>query len=105
MDAQTSISSAVSEVAFSVVFLAGSAPGVTILGCFWKKAAAATSSFSNHLSVSSRWAGMTTDRKSVESGKSVSVRVDLGGRRLIKQTKLLLDCYHLSRNTHHLIKR
>src|SRR3546814_14682234 len=27
------------------------------------------------------------DRKSVVSGKSVSVRVDLGGRRIIKQTK------------------
>src|SRR3546814_11718952 len=27
------------------------------------------------------------DRKSVESGKSVSVRVDLGGRRLIKKKK------------------
>src|SRR3546814_19245815 len=27
------------------------------------------------------------DRKSVGSGKSVSVRVDLGGRRLIKKTK------------------
>src|SRR3546814_5601385 len=27
------------------------------------------------------------DRKSVVSGKSVSVRVDLGGRRLIKQTR------------------
>src|SRR3546814_20564368 len=30
---------------------------------------------------------MTSDRKSVVSGKSVSVRVDLGGRRLIKKTK------------------
>src|SRR3546814_16750172 len=28
-----------------------------------------------------------TDRKSVVSGKSVSVRVDLGGRRILKQTK------------------
>src|SRR3546814_13357912 len=28
------------------------------------------------------------DRKSVVSGKSVSVRVDLGGRRIIKQKKL-----------------
>src|SRR3546814_17658123 len=27
-----------------------------------------------------------TDRKSVEEGKSVSVRVDLGGRRIIKKT-------------------
>src|SRR3546814_16553559 len=29
----------------------------------------------------------TTDRKSVVSGKSVSVRVDLGGRRFIKKKK------------------
>src|SRR3546814_12985344 len=29
--------------------------------------------------------GVYLDRKSVESGKSVSVRVDLGGRRIIKQ--------------------
>src|SRR3546814_17253406 len=29
------------------------------------------------------------DRKSVVSGKSVSVRVDLGGRRIIKKTKQL----------------
>src|SRR3546814_19498588 len=29
-----------------------------------------------------------TDRKSVVSGKSVSVRVDLGGRRIIKQNKM-----------------
>src|SRR3546814_19158698 len=28
-----------------------------------------------------------SDRKSVESGKSVSVRVDLGGRRILKNTK------------------
>src|SRR3546814_17755833 len=28
---------------------------------------------------------VTTDRKSVVSGKSVSVRVDLGGRRIIKK--------------------
>src|SRR3546814_16777646 len=31
---------------------------------------------------------VTADRKSVVSGKSVSVRVDLGGRRFIKKTKL-----------------
>src|SRR3546814_18847136 len=31
-----------------------------------------------------RWSG-TLDRKSVVSGKSVSVRVDLGGRRIIKK--------------------
>src|SRR3546814_4182688 len=30
---------------------------------------------------------METDRKSVVSGKSVSVRVDLGGRRIIKKKK------------------
>src|SRR3546814_19622806 len=30
-------------------------------------------------------AGVSADRKSVVSGKSVSVRVDLGGRRLIKK--------------------
>src|SRR3546814_20175626 len=32
-------------------------------------------------------AQQTTDRKSVVSGKSVSVRVDLGGSRIIKKTK------------------
>src|SRR3546814_20327773 len=33
------------------------------------------------------------DRKSVVEGKSVSVRVDLGGRRIIKQkTDILCDC-------------
>src|SRR3546814_11852536 len=31
--------------------------------------------------------GLWTDRKSVVSGKSVSVRVDLGGRRIIKKKK------------------
>src|SRR3546814_15900963 len=31
-----------------------------------------------------RWRRARTDRKSVVSGKSVSVRVDLGGRRIIK---------------------
>src|SRR3546814_11774329 len=31
--------------------------------------------------------GVPRDRKSVVSGKSVSVRVDLGGRRIIKKTK------------------
>src|SRR3546814_21049252 len=30
------------------------------------------------------------DRKSVVSGKSVSVRVDLGGRRIIKKKKILI---------------
>src|SRR3546814_15321320 len=33
--------------------------------------------------------GLYVDRKSVVSGKSVSVRVDLGGRRIIKQKKTL----------------
>src|SRR3546814_20208978 len=32
-------------------------------------------------------AGRVSDRKSVVSGKSVSVRVDLGGRRIIKKKK------------------
>src|SRR3546814_13527550 len=31
--------------------------------------------------------GVGLDRKSVVEGKSVSVRVDLGGRRIIKKTK------------------
>src|SRR3546814_15293796 len=31
--------------------------------------------------------GMKVDRKSVVAGKSVSVRVDLGGRRIIKKNK------------------
>src|SRR3546814_16873633 len=41
------------------------------------------------------------DRKSVVSGKSVSVRVDLGGRRIIKQKKTkdkLLDNIHYTIN-------
>src|SRR3546814_12227268 len=33
------------------------------------------------------FSGRARDRKSVEMGKSVSVRVDLGGRRIIKQKK------------------
>src|SRR3546814_15489810 len=33
------------------------------------------------------WQALTIDRKSVVSGKSVSVRVDLGGRRIIKKQK------------------
>src|SRR3546814_11238129 len=33
----------------------------------------------------------STDRKSVVSGKSVSVRVDLGGRRIIKKNKTHLN--------------
>src|SRR3546814_18187178 len=32
------------------------------------------------------------DRKSVVQGKSVSVRVDLGGRRIIKQKKRQTEC-------------
>src|SRR3546814_12312314 len=36
---------------------------------------------------STGWAVAVTDRKSVGEGKSVSVRVDLGGRRIIKKTK------------------
>src|SRR3546814_13759799 len=32
--------------------------------------------------------GAVVDRKSVVSGKSVSVRVDLGGRRIIKKKKI-----------------
>src|SRR3546814_20749536 len=38
------------------------------------------------LALQSRYA-ITLDRKSVVSGKSVSVRVDLGGRRIIKKKK------------------
>src|SRR3546814_13245969 len=42
-----------------------------------------------------RWRCMTgvtsrVDRKSVVSGKSVSVRVDLGGRRIIKKKKKII---------------
>src|SRR3546814_19668235 len=33
------------------------------------------------------WTAKRLDRKSVVSGKSVSVRVDLGGRRIIKKKK------------------
>src|SRR3546814_11801630 len=39
-------------------------------------------------------AGFQQDRKSVVSGKSVSVRVDLGGRRIIKKT----NTYHTTSN-------
>src|SRR3546814_16779133 len=38
--------------------------------------------------------GGSSDRKSVVSGKSVSVRVDLGGRRIIKQKNNSHDKYH-----------
>src|SRR3546814_19870763 len=59
-----------------------------------------------------RWRG-AGDRKSVVSGKSVSVRVDLGGRRIIKKKKMtyihahkcltrqrLLDKYRLTNKLH-----
>src|SRR3546814_11966706 len=40
------------------------------------------------------------DRKSVVEGKSVSVRVDLGGRRLIKKTEqTTLKCHTQKENT------
>src|SRR3546814_14962256 len=45
---------------------------------------------SGGLKSSHRWVpafGRMVDRKSVVSGKSVSVRVDLGGRRIIKKKK------------------
>src|SRR3546814_13839852 len=35
-----------------------------------------------------------SDRKSVVEGKSVSVRVDLGGRRIIKKKKIASDLRH-----------
>src|SRR3546814_11747206 len=43
----------------------------------------------NHTSISATEAATTAkiDRKSVVEGKSVSVRVDLGGRRIIKNKK------------------
>src|SRR3546814_18663893 len=34
---------------------------------------------------------LTADRKSVVSGKSVSVRVDLGGRRIIKKKNIITE--------------
>src|SRR3546814_11376550 len=40
------------------------------------------------------------DRKSVVSGKSVSVRVDLGGRRIIKKKKQVTRRKHRSRKSH-----
>src|SRR3546814_17301747 len=39
-----------------------------------------------------------TDRKSVVSGKSVSVRVDLGGRRIIKKKKTEKNQHSITRN-------
>src|SRR3546814_14134686 len=41
------------------------------------------------------------DRKSVVSGKSVSVRVDLGGRRIIKQKIIEYNRSELSTSTQH----
>src|SRR3546814_17270543 len=38
------------------------------------------------------------DRKSVVSGKSVSVRVDLGGRRIIKKKKQERENQHIDRH-------
>src|SRR3546814_19174983 len=43
--------------------------------------------------------GRPADRKSVVSGKSVSVRVDLGGRRIIKKKKTYNIEYTQYRNT------
>src|SRR3546814_19533386 len=40
--------------------------------------------------------GDRRDRKSVVSGKSVSVRVDLGGRRIIKKKKDLYDTNYIN---------
>src|SRR3546814_13440337 len=43
------------------------------------------------------------DRKSVVSGKSVSVRVDLGGRRILKKKTYIITCsniYCKNRYTH-----
>src|SRR3546814_14144396 len=47
------------------------------------------------------------DRKSVVSGKSVSVRVDLGGRSIIKKKKKTLtkiESYHHKKLTHKIIQ-
>src|SRR3546814_18322503 len=49
---------------------------------------------------SSRTIRASTDRKSVVSGKSVSVRVDLGGRRIIKKKKNMIN----NQKTHHKIE-
>src|SRR3546814_19049037 len=45
-----------------------------------------------------RWGGDTVDRTSVVWGKSVSVRVDLGGRRNIKKTSKKTTEYHVDYN-------
>src|SRR3546814_18375777 len=50
-----------------------------------------------------RWQRNGTDRKSVVSGKSVSVRVDLGGRRIIQKhtiIKELINHYYLRNIIH-----
>src|SRR3546814_16114345 len=39
------------------------------------------------------------DRKSVVQGKSVSVRVDLGGRRIIKKKKHIMNTTHATQTT------
>src|SRR3546814_17654144 len=46
--------------------------------------------------------GRSRDRKSVVSGKSVSVRVDLGGRRLIKNKNQLLNNTHNRTLSHYI---
>src|SRR3546814_20477009 len=46
--------------------------------------------------------GMQKDRKSVVEGKSVSVRVDTGGRRIIRQKKKTDNHSNTSRNTQEL---
>src|SRR3546814_13619346 len=43
------------------------------------------------------------DRKSVVEGKTVSVRVDLGGRRIINHKKYLKNCQDVSTHTVHTI--
>src|SRR3546814_21148740 len=45
------------------------------------------------------------DRKSVVEGKSVSVRVDLGGRRIIKKNKDITDIYERVRGPYQSILR
>src|SRR3546814_11489765 len=42
--------------------------------------------------VRAEYGGPVGDRKSVVSGKSVSVRVELGGRRTIKKKKTIIPC-------------
>src|SRR3546814_18308218 len=47
---------------------------------------------------SRRYIAARRDRKSVVQGKSVSVRVDLGGRRIIKKKKKLSTSINLTKN-------